>query len=109
MRFITSGYVCDKQDKRVEAEAAYGKALARNPSYPEPRINLAVLLTKEGRYAEALDQLQTAQRIAPDHLVLMYALGDLYMKTNRYREAADTWSRLAARDPSHRLVHTSLG
>jgi Flp pilus assembly protein TadD len=41
--------------------------------------------------------------------VLLYALGDLYMKTNRFRDAADSWNRLAAREPSHRLVHTSLG
>jgi tetratricopeptide (TPR) repeat protein len=103
------GYVYDQQDKRAEAEAAYVKALARNPAYPEARINLAVLLTRQARYAEALEQLQATQRIAPDHPVLLYALGDLYMKTNRLRDAADSWNRLCLREPSHRLVHTSLG
>ncbi len=99
----------DQQGKASLAEEAYSETLQQDPAYPEPRINLAVLLTKHGRYDEALTHLRTAQRYAPEHPVLLYALGDASMKTQRYEDAIATFKQVSARNLHQNLVHTSLG
>jgi tetratricopeptide (TPR) repeat protein len=99
----------DHEGKDSLAEQAYVETLQRDPAYPEPRINLAILLTKHARYDEALNHLRTAQRYAPDHPVLLYALGDVSMKMQRYEEAIATFKQVDARNLHQNLVHTSLG
>ncbi len=99
----------DQQGKDSLAEQAYLDTLQRDAAYPEPRINLAILLTKQGRYEEALNQLRTAQRYAPDHPVLLYALGDASLKSKRYEEALTTFKLVNARGLNQNLVHTNLG
>lgn len=103
------GWTYDREGKDALAEQAYAETLQHDPTYPEARINLAVLLTRLGRYAEALDHLHIAQRYAPDHSVLRYALGDVNMKTQHYEEAIAAFSELAVRNLHQNLVHTSLG
>ena len=103
------GWVYDQQGRFPNAEQAYLETLERDPAYPEPRINLAVLLTKEKRFDEALNHLRIAQRYAPDHPVLMYALGDLNMKTGRYQDAITIFKQADARGLHQNIVHTSLG
>jgi tetratricopeptide (TPR) repeat protein len=102
------GWVYDQQGKN-SAEQVYSETLEHDPSYPEPRINLGILLTKQRRYDEALTQLRTAQRYAPDHPVLLYALGDINMKTNRYEEAISIFKQVDSRGLLQNIVHTSLG
>lgn len=65
--------------------------------------------TKQGRYKEAEDNLLYVQKFEPQHPVLLFALGDLYMRTNRYREAIAPFFSLVQRDGTHRLAHTALG
>ena len=103
------GWVYDQQGRIPNAEQAYSETLERDPVYPEPRINLAVLLTKEKRFDEALNHLRIAQRYAPDHAVLLYALGDLNMKTGRYQDAITIFKQADARGLHQNIVHTSLG
>jgi Flp pilus assembly protein TadD len=81
----------------------------RAPVYPEPRINLAILLTKNARYDEAFTQLRTAQQYAPDHPVLLYALADASMKTGRYEDALTQFKLVDSRGLHQNLVHTNLG
>jgi tetratricopeptide (TPR) repeat protein len=102
------GWVYDQQGKNM-AEQAYSETLERDPAYPEPRINLAILLTKQKRYDEAMNHLRIAQRYAPDHPVLLYALGDLNMRTGRYEEAITIFKQVDARKLHQNIVHTNLG
>jgi tetratricopeptide (TPR) repeat protein len=107
------GWVYDQQGKVGDAERAYGLALEVDPDYPEARINLAVALTKQQRLKEAYDHLAYVQRIVtpdkPSFSIMLFALGDVYMKTSRYQEAIEQFKKVAAREPSHRIVYTSLG
>lgn len=103
------GWAYDHQNKDALAERAYVETLQQDPAYAEPRINLAILLTKHSRHNEALEHLRIAQTYAPDHPVLLYALGDVKMKMQRYDEAIATFSQLAALGLHQNLVHTSLG
>lgn len=49
------------------------------PELPEPYNNLAVLLARQKRYAEALAQLQAAVRARPDYATALENLGDVYV------------------------------
>jgi Flp pilus assembly protein TadD len=103
------GWVYDQLGQNQNAEQAYADTLERDPAYPEPRINLAILLTRQGRFDEAMNHLRIAQRYAPDHPVLLYALGDLNMRTGRYGDALTIFKQADARGLHQNLVHTSLG
>jgi Flp pilus assembly protein TadD len=103
------GWVYDQQGKTVLAEQAYAKTLEINPAYPEPRINLAISQTKRGAFNEALNNLLTAQTHAPDHSVMLYALGDVNMRLNRHQDGIQALNRLIQKEPQHRLAYTLLG
>src|SRR6266404_249050 len=103
------GWTYDREGKDALAEQAYLETLQQDPAYPEARINLAILLTKHARYTEALEHLRIAQRYAPDHTVLLFALGDANMKSQRYDEAIAAFSQLAVKNLYHNLIHTNLG
>ena len=103
------GWTYDREGKDALAEQAYLETLQQDPAYPEARINLAILLTKHARYTEALEHLRIAQRYAPDHSVLLFALGDANMKSQRYDEAVAAFSQLAVRNLYPNLIHTNLG
>lgn len=103
------GWTYEREGKDPLAEQAYLETLQQDPTYPEARINLAILLTKRARYAEAIDHLQTAQRYAPDHSVLLFALGDANLRLERYNEAIAAFGKLAVRNLYQNLVHTKLG
>jgi tetratricopeptide (TPR) repeat protein len=49
------------------------------PELPEPHNNLAALLARQNRYAEALVALQAAVRARPDYAIALENLGDVYM------------------------------
>ncbi len=49
------------------------------PELPEPHNNLAALLARENRYAEALAELQAAVRVRPDYATAQENLGDVYI------------------------------
>lgn len=60
------------------------------PELPEPHNNLASLLARENRYAEALESLQAAVRARPDYATALENLGDLYiaLAIESYRNAS---------------------
>jgi tetratricopeptide (TPR) repeat protein len=49
------------------------------PELPEPHNNLAALLARQNRYAEALVSLQAAIRARPDYATALENLGDVYL------------------------------
>jgi tetratricopeptide (TPR) repeat protein len=70
------------QDGQGQSAAAMQtlQALTQSfPELPEPHNNLAVLLARENRHAEALIQLQDAVRARPDYVTALENLGDVYI------------------------------
>ncbi len=70
------------QDGQGQTDAAMAtlQALTQSfPELPEPHNNLAALLARQNRYAEALDALQAAVRARPDYATALENLGDVYM------------------------------
>lgn len=82
------GYAAEAKlaEKRKEygvAEIDLQQAVAAAPRQIGKLIELARLLTRQGRYQEADKAIQNAEQIAPDSPRLMYAKADLLIQTKR--------------------------
>ena len=80
------------QDARGQTQAAMETLQALTQSFPElaePHNNLAVLLARESRYADALTSLQAAIQARPDYAIAMENMGDVYaaLASNAYAKA----------------------
>ena len=68
----------------AECEAIYRQILASQHDLPEVRVNLAFVLSRQGKIEEAIATLRLALNSAPDHAEALHMLGNLLM-----RECAD--------------------
>lgn len=78
MRLLLSR-IQDGQGQTAEAMATLQGLTQSYPELPEPHNNLAALLARENRYAEALESLLAAVRARPDYGTALENLGDVYM------------------------------
>ena len=78
MRLLLSR-IQDGQGQTAEAMATLQGLTQPYPELPEPHNNLAALLARQNRYAEALEALQAAVRARPDYGTALENLGDVYM------------------------------
>lgn len=63
----------------------------------------------EGRYAEARRELESAQKLRPDHPDVLNLLGLVYFKTNSFPEAEVIYRRLVKDNPNVFTLHSNLG
>ena len=69
------------QEAQGQTQAAMDTLQALTQSFPElaePHNNLAVLLARENRHADALASLQAAVQARPDYAVALENMGDVY-------------------------------
>ena len=78
MRLLLSR-IQDGQGQTAEAMATLQGLTQSYPELPEPHNNLAALLARQNRYAEALEALLAAVRARPDYGTALENLGDVYM------------------------------
>ena len=78
MRLLLSR-IQDGQGQTQEAMATLQGLTQSYPELPEPHNNLAALLARQNRYAEALEALLAAVRARPDYGTALENLGDVYM------------------------------
>jgi TolB-like protein/Tfp pilus assembly protein PilF len=74
-------------ERPEEARAQIERALELDPFNPLFRTFDAGVLWKEGRYAEAIEELEAVLQIQPDHLVAIRDLVDAYHDNGNYDEA----------------------
>lgn len=70
------------------AEDQLRRAVEAAPRPINKLIELARFLTRQGRYQEAEQSFERAEKIAPNSARVMYARADLYVKTGRNLEKA---------------------
>ena len=80
------------QDAQGQTQAAMDtlQGLTQSfPELPEPHNNLAVLLARENRHADALVSLQAAIQARPDYAIALENMGDVYaaLASNAYAKA----------------------
>jgi len=80
--------LAEKRKEFSSAEEQLRRAIEVAPRQIGRFIDLARLLTKQGRIQEADQSLARAEQIAPDSPKLMFARADLYIKTRRNLDVA---------------------
>jgi Tfp pilus assembly protein PilF len=90
----------ERRGDLTAAVAAYQRALAIDPDYPDALSNLAGIYARQGRIDEAAEMLQRALRAAPGNLRLQTNLGALYYQKRQFDEAARQFERVIAADPN---------
>jgi tetratricopeptide (TPR) repeat protein/peroxiredoxin len=107
------GSVYLKQEKIPQARESFERAIKLSASYPDtlPNAwnNLGLLMTREGRTAEAIPYFQEALKLSPDHLVALENLGNAYRAQKRWDEARRTLQRAVAVGPEDPEANYSLG
>ncbi len=80
----------DKQrGMRISAECAFLRAERFTPDDPIVRLLHGLYLNKRGRVAEAVTQLNEANRLAPDNPSIQYNLGLAYFQIKDYQHARE--------------------
>ncbi|MCS6911641.1 MAG: tetratricopeptide repeat protein [Myxococcales bacterium] len=77
------------------AAAAARQALHRNPDAAQARALLGRVLWEQGRYAEAIAELERVAQEAPATLLAHRTLGRIYLELERPREARLAFRRVA--------------
>jgi tetratricopeptide (TPR) repeat protein len=94
------------------ADAAYRKAIAANPRFELPRIDLALLEINAGEYDGAIRQLDTAESLISGQNVplvkatIYYALSACYANKSDYPRALRLVERSLELAPSYRPAQT---
>jgi tetratricopeptide (TPR) repeat protein len=96
-----------------KAAAAYRNAIewqskAAHP-YPQPYLNLGILLARKGRAAEALPYLERAVELAPQNPKAHEQLGKDYEAVHRFPQAQAELEKAIAIAPDVSSLHYELG
>ena len=89
----------------AEAEAAFERAIALNPSYSVGHQWYANYLTARGRFDEAVAAMRHAQEVDPLSLVASAALGWVHYYRRDYDAAVEQCRRTLELNPRFELAH----
>ena len=102
-----SARVDDALDRTKEAEAAYLKAAAADPSLVDAHLYLARLYVRFRRLNEAKPQLEEAMKKAPDNAEVRVVMGELALSENNLERAETELKRALELNPT--LAEAYLG
>jgi len=83
-----------------KAEAEYRIAIGLDPNYATARHWYAELLTLQGRFSEALDQIERARTLDPRSLIIAADRGAILYCARRYSEAIQQLRAVLAMEPN---------
>src|SRR5258708_2835555 len=86
--------------QRDAAIAAYTELLQRSPGNADVLLGRGRVYSWMGRWSEAEADLSAATLAAPNYADAWSALGDLYLRSDRPRRAAETYGRWLALAPA---------
>jgi Flp pilus assembly protein TadD len=84
------------------------RTTARRPSYPPAFLEHAGLLSKKGRFEEAVTVLEDGLSLAPDSIELRMKLGFMHLKRNDRAKAREMMSQALASGPARPDILAAL-
>ncbi|MDY7095199.1 MAG: tetratricopeptide repeat protein [Acidobacteriota bacterium] len=91
-----------------DAERAFRTAVAADPLASTARVNLASVLLRRDKPEEAIQQLQIAQRLNPEHLEASRQLAALLLEQGRRREAVPALRTMVRHQPDDASLRLTL-
>jgi len=92
----------------ADKEALYRKGIALAPSYVTGHHWYGNFLSRSGRQAEALDQLEEAARLDPLSAIVRISMGGTNERLGRLQEARDDYLAALRIDPDFAVAHNAL-
>ena len=90
------------------AEREFKRALELNPNLVRAHHWYATFLLGEGRFAEAIDQMEQARRLDPSSNALLADKGELLCSSGRQKEGQALLEQLEQTDPALSSTHAYL-
>jgi DNA-binding winged helix-turn-helix (wHTH) protein/TolB-like protein len=94
---------------RSRAEKELREAISLNRSYATAHQWLAYALVSQGRFVEALAEIESARAIDPFSLSIATDVADILLYARRYDEAASACRKALNMDPNFLQAHVQLG
>lgn len=91
--------------KAADAEREFQTALALNPNSALAHHWYGSMLTHEGRFAEAVEQLDIAQRLAPNSTAILYSRAVVLGFDGHRQQAIDLLHQITEEDPEYPSTH----
>jgi Flp pilus assembly protein TadD len=107
IQFLLGRLLVDRGDVS-EGLAAYQDAIRTNPHYRRAHINLADLLLKQKRAAEAIVQLDAALEIEPNDPSTLVAQGVAFAAVRNMDAATRSYRKALSLQPEHRQAAANL-
>ncbi|HET8691138.1 MAG TPA: sulfotransferase [Steroidobacteraceae bacterium] len=98
---LARGAEHQKEGRLEAAEKLYRRILHANPGNVDALRLLASIAAGAGHADDAEGMLQEAIRLAPDYLLALIDLAQLYKEQDRYPEAIECFDRILALDPAN--------
>jgi Flp pilus assembly protein TadD len=95
--------------KTTDAELDFQQMELNYPTWPEPSINLAIVLRGAGDLEGAAAALQRATTRAPDYAVAWNELGLVRRNLGKFDDARMAYAKAIALDASYAPTHRNLG
>ncbi len=101
---------CMLEHHLTDAGNEFNEALKAEPRYAQAHVGLGVVLTRLGRFDEAIAQLKEAIRIKPEQVEAHQALSDaLFSRGNRDEEALREADKALRLQPRYVPAHSERG
>ena len=91
------------------AEQAFKRAIELNPGDSQSRYEYGWLLTRVGRFEEALHQFKRAIQQDPRAAITYHSLAHVYLYLRQYDQAIEQFQTALHVDPSYTFARSSLG
>jgi tetratricopeptide (TPR) repeat protein len=108
--YASLGAVLDDYDRdRPGAERAYRRAIALNPAYATARQWLAIHLADDGRFEEALEEIERARRLDPLSLIINTAAGAVTYFARDYQRAVAEYRAVVEQSADFAIAWALMG
>ena len=91
------------------AEEEFRRAIALNAGYATAHQWLAYLLASQGRFDEAVVEIERAQKLDPLSVSIMTDIGDIHLWAGRYDQAIAHAREALELEPDYAVAHNVLG
>jgi tetratricopeptide (TPR) repeat protein len=98
-----------RQGALEEAAAEYRAVIKSVPDYAEAHANLGAVMSRLGRYAEAVDGYEEALRLNPQLTPILLNLGIAHYRAEQFAKAAVVLDRFLVKAPDHVQARQLLG
>ena len=91
------------------AEKEFRRAIALNAGYATAHQWLAYLLASQGRFDEAVVEIERAQKLDPVSVSIMTDIGDIHLWAGRHDQAIAHAREALELEPNYAVAHNVLG